>query len=269
MIIAVRGTLTALLLLGALTMTACSGGAATSSAPVASGAPGASSASPSPSYRTAREELMAAFARTATTTSTYAAESTKPGGEVTGTMSGVSDPARHALSGKSQARTPTSAVTREVELTIIRDDLYLRDGVPSAPGTWTHMSAARAPVAASSNFAAIVSLFAAAGPGIVDAEKTGPGAFKGTFDPAKAARSSLGPSERGPQIPYEAYEATVDTSGYVTALVLPPSSDAAGIAQNTTTIHLSDIGKPVTIAAPPAADVKEISEDAYKLYGGS
>ncbi|GAA3278035.1 hypothetical protein GCM10020218_027650 [Dactylosporangium vinaceum] len=65
------------------------------------------------------------------------------------------------------------------------------------------------------------------------------------------------------------FEATLDEQGYVTTLVLHAGAhDRGHEARPRRPSKLSGFGRPVTIAAPPAAEVKEIAEDAYQLYGG-
>jgi hypothetical protein len=253
-----------LLLVGALTMTACDGGTkATNSAPSPSGVASASAA-PLPSYATAQEELAAGFARTVATTSVYTVDSFGEGeGNVNSTMTGVSDPARHAVSGKSHAE---GAAMAPLEITVIGDDLYGRGGTLSVAEHWTHMKLSRAPRAAALGFPGVVLSVASAGGAIADAEKVRPFAFKGTLDPAKADRAAVIYNANAKPFPFEV---TLDAQGYVTTLVLHTAPMTDGLKAVTVTVHLTDFGKPVTIAAPPASEVKEISEDAYRLYGGS
>lgn len=252
-----RGIWVAWLLAGVLTMTACGGTAATSAAPGGSG-----STSPLPSYASARDELAAGFARTEATTSTYAAESADAETDaVEGRLTGVSDPARRALSGEAQFK---GGAAGHLESIVIGDDLFKRGGSLPTAGNWTHANLARAPLAVGVGFPVLVSLVASAGAAIVDAEKTGPGAFKGTLDPAKTAKASVVYSAKAKVFPFEA---TLDAQGHVTSVVLHPQPVIDMIKPVTLTIRLTDFGKPVTIAAPPASEVEEMSEYEYQLYG--
>ncbi|GAA3278129.1 hypothetical protein Dvina_30155 [Dactylosporangium vinaceum] len=248
----------ALIVVAALLLAACDD-------PATSTGPAAGPPSPSPSvvtYASARDELAAGLDRTAATTSTYAVQvvedATK---QVQGVMSGVSDPARKASSGRSE---PSRGVgVTVVEITVIGDDLWSRTGPPDRQ--WTHMQLSRAPLAAALGFTGIVASVGSAGPALADVRRGGPRSFTGTLDPARAGPTAVIHNAKAQPFPFEA---TLDEQGYVTTLVLHPAPTIAGMKPATTTVKLSGFGRPVTIAAPPAAEVKEIAEDAYQLYGG-
>jgi hypothetical protein len=250
----------ALVLAGALTMTACGGG--TKTADTATGTAGRASApSALPSYASAREEVAAALVRTAATTGAYTVESADEGSDtVKATMTGVSDPAHRALSGKAQA---SQRALGSLEITIIGDDLYSHGTMEK---NWTHMKLSRAPLAAALGFPAIVSSVSSAGGAILGADRTGPGTFKGTLDPAKVDKAAVVHDAKGTP---QAFEATLDARGYVTTLILHVPPAMQGLKPATVTVHITGFGEPVTVGAPAAAEVKEISEDAYRLYGDS
>ncbi|WP_433049155.1 hypothetical protein [Dactylosporangium sp. CS-033363] len=228
------------------------------SAPASPG-PGSPAAS---SYASARAELAAGLVRTAAVPSAYTVETAEESGAVIGTMTGVSDPAREASSGRIEVRSP---VVGKLETTVIGDDVYSRGNARALTADhWTHLSLARAPLVAAIGFPGIVATVGSAG-ALADVARTGPGTFTGHLNPSKVSRTSLlyGWHEQ------VSFEATLDGQGYITSLVLhtSPAVDGMGMKPERITIRLSEFGTPVTVAAPPPAEVKEAGDEAYALYG--
>ncbi|WP_433208532.1 hypothetical protein ACQP00_43450 [Dactylosporangium sp. CS-047395] len=222
----------------------------------------ASSAAAS-SSASAREELAAGLVRTAAVPSAYTVETAEETGAVTGTMTGVSDPARGASSGTSEVRSP---VVGKLESTVIGDDVYSRGNARAlATDHWTHMSLARAPLVAQIGFAGIVATVGSAAGALTYVVRTGPGAFTGRLDPSKLSRTS--PEYEFSAAAQVSFEAMLDGQGYVTSLVLHSPSVAPGMKPERVTIRLSGFGTPVTVAAPPPAEVKEAGDEARALYG--
>ncbi|MGI5243387.1 hypothetical protein [Dactylosporangium sp. CA-139066] len=230
------------------------------SAPASSGA-GSSAAAPS--YASVREELAAGLVRTAAVPSAYTVETAEESGAVTGTMTGVSDPTRGASSGKSEVRSPVAGT---VEITVIGDDVYSRGTARALTADhWTHMSLARAPLAAAIGFPGIVATVGSATGALTDVARTGPGAFTGHLDASKVSRTSPVYRELGHE--RVSFEATLDGQGHITSLVLRTSPAMPGMEPERITIRLSEFGTPMTVAAPPPAEVKEAGDEAYAVYG--
>ncbi|MCO1595328.1 hypothetical protein M8C17_09145 [Micromonospora sp. RHAY321] len=110
--------------------------------------------------------------------------------------------------------------------------------------------------------------------GIVTAEATGEGRYKGTADLEKAAAAASADGGMREGIESSAklakdpkaipFEATVDGEGRLTALSYTIATKTLG--DLVTDMKMSEFGKPVTVTAPPASETESASEEMYKFF---
>jgi hypothetical protein len=90
-----------------------------------------------------------------------------------------------------------------------------------------------------------------------------PGHFTGVIDgtkrPGQAGTSAAVFGDAWKALPFEA---TVDERGHLTSITTHVPA-VASMPATTSKVTLSDFGKPVTITAPPASQVKELPESYY------
>jgi hypothetical protein len=155
-----------------------------------------------------------------------------------------------------------------VDLRSIGEDAWLQaTGVPGVePGKWLHIDGARL---AGTSFDALPD-GDAAGAGkfverMADVTKSGDGTYQGTIDLTKVAGSGVSVDVLGAKGNSVPFTATVDDQGRLTKLTLDLSTIDPNLGTMTTTY--SDFGAPVTVAAPPAAQVVEAPESLLQALG--
>ncbi|WP_141719465.1 hypothetical protein [Micromonospora peucetia] len=109
--------------------------------------------------------------------------------------------------------------------------------------------------------------------GVVSAEKVGDGRYRGIADLEKAAEVASAEAGMRDGIKSTAklakdpkaipFEATVDADGRLTALSYTVATKSLGDV--VTEMRMSDFGKPVTVTAPPAAEIEEAAEETYQF----
>ncbi|WP_433199748.1 hypothetical protein ACQP00_27540 [Dactylosporangium sp. CS-047395] len=210
------------------------------------GAPTAATATTAaPPPADARTELLAATAKTAGTTSAYTAETTSVSASLDNKVTGKIDAARNA----------STAAMDGFEMVRIGTDLYLKSATPIAglaAGTWIHVDGAKSgpltKLGINGDDPANLSALTA---GLVSAEKTGPGNFKGVLDMTKTDAGRATMQQLGDAAKQIAFQATVGDGYLVTLLITVPQAIQSPAYD--TTLRFTDFGKPVTITAPPGA----------------
>ncbi|WP_406077482.1 hypothetical protein [Micromonospora sp. NBC_00858] len=181
------------------------------------------------------------------------------------------------LSGKMDPATKTIQVTgnapEPIEARLIGDTAYIKSESGEGKKPWMKVDLTKLrPTSALRQSFDLKSQTGIIG-GIVTAESTGAGTYKGTADleKAAAAASSDGGMREGIEssaklakdpkaIPFEA---TVDGEGRLTALSYTVATKTLG--DLVTDMKMSDFGKSVSVSAPPAGEVEEASEEMYKF----
>ncbi|WP_432827972.1 hypothetical protein [Dactylosporangium sp. CA-092794] len=252
-----RSLLLALVLSGALTVTAACGDKKDNGG-TAPAAGGSASAAASP-QADARTELINAFNKLNTVTLAYTAN-TETGTVATTKLNGSSDPVKKAASGSMTISAQGTQIT--ADLVVVGTDVYLKLSVPLPgidPKKWLYIDGAKTSLSklglGSPDDPANVKGLADA---IATVERDGPGGYKGTFDMTKrnlpeASTAML--QQMGDAAKSVPFEATVGADGYLTALTV--KMPAAGqVPATTSTTTFSDFGKPVSISKPADADVQ-------------
>ncbi|MFF5229498.1 hypothetical protein [Dactylosporangium sp. NPDC000521] len=253
-----RSVLLALALSGVLAVTAACGDKKDDGGVAPAAASGSTSAAASPSAD-ARTELIGAFKKLTGGTVAYTT-ATDTGAVASTKLTGFSDPANKTNSGKMTITTQGQQLTAEV--IVVGTDLYLKVGAPIPgvdPKKWMYVDGSKTSLSKlglgnpddPANVKGLADAF-------VSVERTGTGAYKGTFDATKrqmpAAAGAL-LQQMGDAAKSVPFEATVNADGYVTSLTM--QMPAAGqVPASTVTTTFADFGKPVTISKPAAADVQ-------------
>ncbi|GIF74578.1 hypothetical protein [Asanoa siamensis] len=155
-----------------------------------------------------------------------------------------------------------------IDLRSIGEDAWLQaTGVPGVePGKWLHIDGARL---AGTSFDALPD-GDAAGAGkfverMADVTKSGDGSYAGTIDLAKVSGSGVSVDVLGGKGNAVPFTATVDDQDRLSKLTIDLSAIDPNLGTMTTTY--SDFGAPVTVAAPPAAQVVEAPESLLQALG--
>ena len=251
-----RSLLLALALSGVITVTAAC--ADKKDDGVAAPATATSSAAPSP-QADARTELTNAFNKLNGTTMAYTT-STETGAVASTKLTGSSDPAKKANSGKMTITAAGQNINADV--IVLGTDVYLKLGLPLPgvdPKKWMYFDGSKTSLSklglGNPDDPANVKGFSDA---IVTAERTAAGSYKGTIDLTKrnlpeASQSLI--QQMGDAAKAVPFEATVNTDGYLTSVSM--TMPAAGqVPATTSKSTFSDFGKPVTIAKPADAEVQ-------------
>ncbi|MFI5908615.1 hypothetical protein [Dactylosporangium sp. NPDC051541] len=254
-----RSALLAVVLSGALAVTAACG----DKKDEGTAAPGAATsattaAAPSPTAD-AKAELTAAFTKNAGVSITYTA-TTDTAGAGGSKLTGKADPAQKATSG---TMTLTAAgQTINAEVIVVNTDVYLKMALPLPgvdPKKWMYIDGTKTTLSklglGSPDDPTGIKGFADT---LATVEKTGPGAYKGTIDATKRnlpAFSTQVLQSMGDAAKAVPFEATVGADGYLTGLTI--KMPAAGqVPATTTTQTFSDFGKPVTITKPAQSETQ-------------
>ncbi|GAA3302266.1 hypothetical protein Dvina_24950 [Dactylosporangium vinaceum] len=254
-----RSALFAVVLSGALAVTAACGDKKDDSAATpGAAAPATSAAAPSPTAD-AKAELTAAFKKLAAVSMTYTASTDTAGAGGT-KITGAADPNAKATSATMVIT--AAGQTINAQMLVVNTDMYLKMDLP-LPGVdakkWMYIDGSKTSLSklglGSPDDPANIKNFTDA---VVTAEKTGATSFKGTFDatkrniPAVGAQLIQSMGDAAKAIPFEA---TVGADGYLTGLTV--KMPAAGqIPATTSTQTFSDFGKPVTIKKPAAGETQ-------------
>ncbi|WP_412543232.1 hypothetical protein R8Z50_12390 [Longispora sp. K20-0274] len=243
----IRTTLVALTLAAAVPLAA---GCATKDSPSAKGAAPSASATPEVP---AKDALTDAMKKLEGQPLVFGVDTTLAAGQAV-TSTGQADPA-----GKKVALDTTVTAAGQklaTKLVLIDKDLWIRfEGIPGAGDKWLHINLDKLPessktrkqLADPSNTAALLGA-------IATAERLDAGTFYGTVDLTKLGGvSSLEQLKLG-DVTKTAFTAKVDPQGRLTKL-----SVSLGTAGEITASY-TEVGKPVTVTAPPAADVVEAPE---------
>ncbi|MBW6438879.1 hypothetical protein KZ829_34630 [Actinoplanes hulinensis] len=150
--------------------------------------------------------------------------------------------------------------TMEIAVRLVGDEMFMKYGA-TAGAKWWRLDVSKLPASSSMNpkNMADASAFAQAA---VKVEKNGD-TFSGTLDMTKSPTAdpeslkALG--DKASAVPFTA---KVDGEGRLTELVIDMSSLGAGAGKMTTTY--SDFGTPVSVEAPPAAEVTEMPAEMLK-----
>ncbi|MEU7872527.1 hypothetical protein [Dactylosporangium sp. NPDC049140] len=262
-----RRLLLAVVLSGALTVTtACTskkddkaGGGA---------APGSTSAAAATAA--ARTDLANAFNKLGGAPYGYTA-TTQTGSTGTIKLVGSSNPPKKTSTGKTTVINGERQINAEV--IVVGTDVYLKvsEELPNVdPDKWMRIDATKTSLGklglGSPDDPANVKGFTDA---IVTAEKTGPGAYKGTIDatkrPLPASAAAL-VQQMGDAAKSVAFEATVGNDGYPTMLKVSMPAVGRTIPPTTNTSTFKDFGKAVTISKPANAKVIQAPASLLSQY---
>jgi hypothetical protein len=251
-----RSALTALVLTGALTVTAACGDKTDNGGAAPAAAPSSAAASPTLDART---ELTNAFNKLNGVTISYT--TTAETGAVASTaLTGSSDPAKKANSG---SMTITAAgQTIKADVIVLGTDVYLKLGLPIPgvdPKKWMYVDGSKTSLSKlglgdpddPANVKGLTDAF-------VTVERTGAGSFKGTIDLTKRkvpSNSAALLQQMGDAAKSVPFEATVGADGYVTSVSkdVPAAGQVPATKSKST---FSDFGKPVTITKPADAEIQ-------------
>lgn len=153
----------------------------------------------------------------------------------------------------------------EMNTKLVGNTMYLQYGGKGTP--WMRLDVSKLPAGSQLNpeNMANAEAFAQAA---VDVKKGADGTFSGTLDMTKSPTSdpaslkALG--DKAKAVPFTA---KADSEGRLVELVIDMSALGAGATKMTTTY--SDFGTPVTVEAPPAAEVKDMPADMLKIFSQS
>jgi hypothetical protein len=252
-------------LVAALGLAGC--GPAQDKAKAGTGAPAAATAAATGTGQTdAKAELAAAAQK-------LAEDSMKIDMDMAGTMSmtGVADP--KAGTAKMSMDMGSLADNAKIEVRKVGNDIYLKFGgslaklVGSASAKpWMRLDVAKLSEGSSFNImpkddpAGTKAMLAA----MTKVERVGDNGFKGTLDLTKTPKyhkeSLKALSTKATDVPFTA---TTDGQGRLTELTLDLSAMGAGVGKIKTTY--SDFGTPVSVEAPPAAQVGELPSELSGL----
>jgi hypothetical protein len=213
----------------------------------------------------AATELRDAVAKLATTSSKLSLTA----GPVSGT--GTMDPPNKQ--GSIKMGMDAEGLTFNIEALMIENDVWLKlAGLPGVPKQWMHVDASKLPAHTSLgikpgefDFVGGAHLLA----GIVEAEETGDGQYRGTLDLTKASGSpfadegtvsSLG--DRAKAVPFEA---SVDGEGRLTNLKMD-LGEVEGERLKLDATY-SDFGGKVDLTAPAPGEFVEAPEMIYQFLG--
>jgi hypothetical protein len=253
-----RSALFAVVLTGALAVTAACGDKKDDGAAAPAAGASATSAAPSPAAD-AKKELTAAFTKLNGTSMKYTA-TTDSGGAGGTKLTGASDPATKSTSGTMVITAAGQTINAQVM--VVNTDVYLKMELPLPgvdPKKWMYIDGSKTSLSklglGSPDDPANVKNFTDS---IVTAEKTGANTYKGTFDATKRNIPGAGGAvlqQMGDAAKAVPFEATVGADGYLTGLTV--KMPAAGQVPATTSVTtFSDFGKPVTITKPAAAETQ-------------
>ncbi|WP_432968576.1 hypothetical protein [Dactylosporangium sp. CA-233914] len=251
-----RAALLAVVLSGALTVTAACGDKKDneSSAP-ASGASTSVQVSPSADAKT---ELADAFKKVSGVPLAYTA-TTETGTVSSAKLTGSSDPANKANSGKMTITAQSQNI--DAEVIVVGTDLYLKMGLPLPgvdPKKWMYIDGSKTSLSKLGLNPDDPANIKGINDALVTVEKTGAGAYKGTLDLTKRnlpASSAALIQQMGAAAKSVPFEASVGADGYLTSMKM--TMPAAGQVPATSSVStFSDFGKPVTITKPAAAEVQ-------------
>ncbi|WP_410810042.1 hypothetical protein [Micromonospora sp. 067-2] len=183
------------------------------------------------------------------------------------TLNGKTDPAARTIHVTGNAPEP-------IEARLIGDAAYIKSDSLESKKPWMKLDLSKlrpnSPLRQSFDLKSQTGIVG----GIVTAEATGNGRYKGTADLEKAAaaasadggmRQGLESSAKLAKDPKAIpFEATVDGEGRLTALSYTIATKTLG--DLTTEMKMSDFGKPVTVTAPPASEIENASEEMYKYF---
>ena len=241
----------------------------TNAAPVAeaSAAPSPSPSPPDPSVA-----LAGAITKTRATPLTFSID-TAIGGVAAMHGTGAVDPADHR---QSMTMTVTADhKTEHARAIVIGTDLYLKTDEPP-PGVsrkkWMHVDISKLAGLSSTGLGDLsdpsgLESYAKA---VATVHLTGPGQYEGTLDFSKLAAASIAESFGpigGDAIKAVPFTATTDEQDRLTSIVIKMPSIGAGMPATTLTARFSDFGGPVTIQAPPAAQIQEAPKNLFPSFG--
>jgi hypothetical protein len=263
-----RRLLLAVVLSGALTATAACTGKHDDKAAGGGATPGSTSAAAATGA--ARTELTNAFNKLGGGPYGYTA-TTQTGSTGSIKLTGSSNPPKKTSTGKTTVINGERQINAEV--IVVGTDVYLKvsDELPNVdPDKWMRVDATKTSLGklglGSPDDPANVKGFTDA---IVTAEKTGPGAYKGTIDatrrPLPASAAAL-VQQLGDAAKSVAFEATVGSDGYPTMLKVSLPAVGRTIPPTTNTSTFKDFGKAVTISKPAAAKVVQAPASLLSQY---
>jgi hypothetical protein len=202
----------------------------------------------------AKDALAAAFEKTGKTTSKQDLAMTGGVAGITGTNS--ADPTAKKFSSTSQI----SAAGQNIksELISINGEIWFKiSGQPGLPDKWMHLAADKVPAGSMFDLGSMNATSKYTGDVFTTVERTGPTSFKGTMDAAKAPNMNKSTLDMlGDKAKVMPFEATLDAQGNLATMVLDINAVVPGGGKMTVTY--TGVGSPVTIAAPPAAEVVEM-----------
>ncbi|WP_433062634.1 hypothetical protein [Dactylosporangium sp. CS-033363] len=250
--------LLAVLLSGALALTsACSGDDKTDKTDKG----GAANTSAGPAGTgDARADLTNAFNKLAGVPATYSTSSAA-GGNAGTKLTGSTDPAKKSSTAKMTVTAAEQQVNADV--IIVGTDVYVKVSkeIPNVDAKkWMRVDSAKTSLAklglGNPADPAGIKGFADA---IVTAERTGTGAYTGTFDltkrpsPATTADMIQKMGDAAKKVPFEA---TVSPDGYLASLSFKTEAVGRQVPPTTSTTTFSDFGKAVKISKPAASEIQ-------------
>ncbi|MEV7329366.1 hypothetical protein [Micromonospora sp. NPDC093244] len=183
------------------------------------------------------------------------------------TLSGKMDPAAKALQVTGEAPEP-------MEARLIGDTAYIKMDSGDGGKPWQKLDLTKLKPGSSLRQSFDLKTQTGIVGGIVSAEETGDGRYKGTADLNKAAtaagtdggmREGLESSAKLAKDPAAIpFEATVDADGRLTGLSYTIATKSLG--DLVTDMKMSGFGEPVTVTAPPAKDTEAAAEEMYKYF---
>jgi len=185
-------------------------------------------------------------------------------------INGVADP----KAGVARMSMDMSALSQDTKIEVrkVGEDVYLKFsgsmakmiGGAGSGKPWMHVDASK--IAEGSSFK-LPKDDPAGSKAMIDAmtkvERVGEHNFKGLLDPAKMQRNQASLKALGTKTAAVPFTATTDDQGRLTELTLDMSALGAGAGKMKTTY--SDFGTPVTVEAPPAAEVGELPKELSGL----